>query len=91
MGRLSADRLRQFHASGSVRLQDPTEGLSLTASDVVYEKDRDLLLVQGDTRRTAHIVLQRPGQFPREYVAERFSYNLKTNRAEAARASFRGQ
>ena len=91
MGRLSAERLRQFRAMGSVKLQDPTEGLALTADEVIYEKERDLLLVQGNARRTAHIVLQRPGQLPREYVAERFSYNLKTSRTEAARASFRGQ
>lgn len=91
MGRLSADRLRQFHASKDVELQDPTEGLALTADDLIFEKQRNILIVQGSPRARAHIVLARPGQFPREYEAERFFYDLKTNRAEASRARFRSR
>lgn len=91
MGRLSAERLRQFHASGQVSLQDATEGISLTAGDVVYERERDLLIVQGENGRAAHIVMQKPGEFPRETVTERFVYDLKTGRGEAVKATFRGQ
>lgn len=82
MGRLSAGRLRQFHASGSVVLQDRPEGLWLTAEDVIYEQPREILVVYGTPQRKARIVTQKPGQPPSQLRVERRFYNLATRRIE---------
>lgn len=91
MGGLSADRLRQFHAAGAVKLQDPTEGLALDATDVIFEKARDILIVQGAPNKPAHIVLQKSGQAPRVFTTDRFFYNLKTKEAEISKPTLRGR
>ena len=62
MDGLSSARLRQFHASGRVELIDEREGISLTSSDLIYEKDRHILHVQGRPRKLAQFILQRPGE-----------------------------
>ncbi|UCC30280.1 MAG: hypothetical protein JSU86_19030 [Phycisphaerales bacterium] len=82
MGRLSSDRLKQFHAKGGVRLQDQSEGLSLTADRVVYWKDRDVLAVYGWPQRKARIMVQKPGKLPTQVSGERLFYNLSTGYAE---------
>jgi lipopolysaccharide export system protein LptA len=82
MGRLSADQLRQFQASGAVRLQDQAEGLSLTADRVVYERNRKILVIYGTAQRKAHIVKQEPGRLPNQVSVERLFYNLATGRLE---------
>ncbi|MGB2984976.1 MAG: hypothetical protein WBE26_03755, partial [Phycisphaerae bacterium] len=82
MGRLSADQLRQFQASGSVMLQDQAEGLWLTAEDVIYEQQRKILVIHGTPQRKAHIITQKPGQLPNRVTVERLFYNLATGRVE---------
>jgi len=82
MGRLSAGRLEQFQASGAVRLQDVSEGLSLASDRVVFWKDRNLLAIYGSPRRKAHIVKQRPGQLPHQVSVEHLFYNLTTGEWE---------
>lgn len=87
MGRLGVDQLRQFHASGGVSLQDKGEGLTLSADDLTYERDRAILIVQGDVRRPAHLVKRRAGGFPQSFSAERFFYNLRKGEVEATKAA----
>lgn len=87
MGRLGVDQLRQFHASGNVSLQDKGEGLTLSAADLTYERDRAILIVQGDVRHPAHLVKRRPGGFPQSFTAERFFYNLRKGEVEATKAA----
>ena len=85
MGRLGATLLRQFAAEGSVTLQDNSEGLSLTAGRLVYERERQLLAIYGAHQQKARIVIQRPGQFPRQVAAERLFYNLQTGQGEVSK------
>ncbi len=85
MGRLSADRLRQFQASTSVVLQDDSEGLYLTADRVVYWADRDVLAVDGTRERPVHITTQKPGRLPNQLTVERLFYNLATGETELAK------
>lgn len=92
MGGLSSDRLRQFQASGAVELQDKTEGLSVRADTVVFEKARQLLQVYGTPTRKAHIVHQKPGQSPNVFTTERLFYDLKSKRFDIYKPMFtRGQ
>ena len=91
MGRLSADRLQQFQASGSVVLQDEAEGLSVTADRVVYWSDRDMLAIYGSPKRKAHIVIQNPGELPTQVTVERLFYNLRTGNLEASQPYFRSR
>ncbi len=85
MGRLSADRLKRFHAKGSVVLQDESEGLSLTADRLIYWKDRELLGIYGSPRRRAHIVTRKPGQLPNQVSVERLFYSLATRKLEVSK------
>ena len=85
MGRLSVDQLRQFQASGSVVLQDVSEGLSLTADRVVYWRDRNLLAVYGSERLSARIVTQKPAQLPNQVTVDRLFYDLNTGRMEMSK------
>lgn len=82
MGRLSADRLKQFQAKDTVMLQDQSEGLSLMADRVVYWKDRNVLAVHGSPHRKARIMVQKPGRLPTQVSGERLFYNLSTGYAE---------
>ena len=91
MGRLSSDRLRQFQATGSVSLQDFTEGLSLTAGRVVYEQQRKILAIYGTLQSKAHIVTQRPGRLPNQVSAERLFFNLSTGRVEATKPAVKAR
>lgn len=91
MGRLSAEKLRQFRAIGNVTLQDQSEGLALTSHDLTYQRERSLLIVQGSAERKAHIVIQRPGEFPRDVTVERFFYNLKTKAVEVSKPEMKGR
>jgi hypothetical protein len=91
MGRISSERLRQFQGSGDVTLQDESAGISLSADSVGFEKDRSLLSIHGSRSRKARIVVQRPGEFPQDYSAERFFYNLATRTIESVDQSFRGR
>lgn len=85
LGGLSAERLRQFQANGSVTLQDQTEGLSLQAQSVVFEKQRNLVQVYGTAERLAHIVIQRRNENPHVFYTERFFYDLVTHQGESSR------
>ncbi len=91
MGRLSADRLKQFRATGSVVLQDESEGLSLTADRLIYWKDRELLGIYGSPRRRARIVTQKPGQLPHQATVERLFYNLATRKLEVSKPGLKAR
>ena len=84
-GRLSAARLAQFQATGSVVLQDQTEGLSLTAQRVVFLRDRRLLAIYGTQQQKAHLVTQKPGQLPNQITIEHLFYNLETGKLELSK------
>ncbi|UCE60927.1 MAG: hypothetical protein JSU63_04080 [Phycisphaerales bacterium] len=83
MGRLSAAQLGQFQASGSVEIRDETEGLTVSAGRVVYERGRDLLAIYGTPQRRAQIVVQKPGELPKHVQTERMFYDLKQGTIEA--------
>lgn len=89
LGLLSSRRLSQFQASGSVVLQDQSEGLSVTADRIVYWKDRQVLAIFGSPRRKAHIVKQRVGRLPHQVSVEHLFYNLTTGEWELARPAIR--
>jgi hypothetical protein len=91
MGRLSADRIRRFQAHGAVELQDPSVGLWLSAMRAVYERDRDLLAVEGSQRRPAHIVQRRVGRSPTDLRAESVFYNTLTGKIEASGVIWHGR
>ncbi|MBU0717665.1 MAG: hypothetical protein KJ749_05395 [Planctomycetes bacterium] len=82
MGGLSADRLRQFQASGSVRLHDETEKLSLAADRVVYERGRQLLSIHGLPQQPFRFTQQKPGKLPINVNGERAFYDLATGELE---------
>jgi len=91
MGRLSAEQLRQFQATGSVMIQDDTEGLYVTADRVKYERDRDILVIHGSPQRDAQIVVQKPGELPTQVTAERMFLDLETGKIEAAGTTIKGR
>lgn len=91
MGRLSANELRNFRAAGNITLQDKSEGLSLTCSDLSYERDRSLLFIQGTPAKKASAVVQRPSEYPTPFAAERIIYNLKTKSFELFRPDVSGR
>ena len=90
MGGLNSDLLRQFEASRSVRLQDESEGLSLMADRVVYERDREILAIYGSPGRKVQIVHQEPGEPPKIIAVQRAFYNLKTGEMESLDSRFGG-
>jgi len=87
MGGLSAERLRQFQATGSVQLQDETEKLSLLADRVVFERDREILAIYGTQTRPAQILQRRKGQARGTIKVERAFYNLATGVLEGSNVS----
>ena len=91
MGRLSADRIRRFQAHGNVELQDPAQGLWLSAIRVIYENDRNLLAIHGSQRLPAHIIQRRRGEFPVDIRAKRFYYNTSTGKIEASGPIWHGR
>lgn len=82
IGRLSASDLRQFEATGAVELQDETEGLSILADRVVFERARRILSINADGPRKARLVKQQPGQLPYQVTVNRLVYNLGTGQVE---------
>ena len=84
MGGLSAERLRQFQATGSVELQDKTEKLSLLADRVVFERDREILAIYGTKQHPAQIFQRRKGQPRGTIKVERAFYNLATGELEGS-------
>jgi len=82
MGRLSTSSLRQFDASGRVRLNDVSEGLQVWADKVIYERPRELLAIYGEQSRKARIVKRRADRLPLQMDVERLFYNLKTGMPE---------
>ena len=69
-------------ASRSVRLQDKTEGLSLAADRVVYERSRQLLSIHGLPQRPFRFTQQKPGKVPINVNGERAFYDLATGELE---------
>lgn len=82
IGRLSAAGLRQFEASGTVQLQDETEGLSVLADRIVFERTRQILSIDANEPRKARLVKQQPGQLPYQVTVNRLVYNLATGQVE---------
>ncbi len=82
MGRLSTRSLRQFDASGSVRLNDVSQGLQVWADKIIYERPRELLAIYGEPSRKARIVKRRADRLPLQIDVERLFYNLKTGMPE---------
>jgi lipopolysaccharide export system protein LptA len=93
MSRLSAQRLEQFIAAGEVTLQDqrPNNHITLTADEIAYEKDRDILAVQRGPDRQAHLISQKPGQLPRDDAFDRAFYQIGAGRLDVARPTLSGQ
>jgi hypothetical protein len=91
MGRISADRLKQFQASKSVTLQDMSLGLWLSADRLTYERDRDLLEIRGTLSQPAKINIQdASGSYTATEAALLF-YNIRTQKIEGTSARLRGR
>jgi len=82
LGRLSTSSLRQFNANGSVRFNDPGEGLQVFSDELIYERPRKLLAIRGGASRKARIIKRRDGRLPLQLDEERLFYNLETGRLE---------
>lgn len=93
IGRLGIGRLSQFQATGAVVLQDqrPDNTLSLQASDVVYERTREILAIHGDRQRPAQVITQKPRELPQESSFERAFYHIPTGRLELTNTRYTGQ
>ncbi len=92
MGRLSANDLKSFRAAGNVKLQDETEGLTLEdTTDLIYERDRSILFIQGTPARKASAVIQKGTNYPTPFSAERIIYNLKSKSFEVYRPDVSGR
>ena len=93
VAQMSARRLEQFHANGSVRLtikgQDQDQWL--TAEELTYRKTRQLLFIQGSEDRPAEFITQVHGQPPRPVRASAITVNLATNRVDAQNPTYLGQ
>jgi len=63
-------------------LQDITEGLWLSANDLIYERDRRILAVYGSMSRKAKIVKQEKDRLPTQLAVEHLIYNLTTGKPE---------
>ena len=87
MGGLSADRLRQFQASGEVELQDSTAGLFVAADRLTYERNREILTILGALGRPFRLTLQRPNEPPKMASGEYVIYNIATRQIESLRGS----
>ncbi len=91
LGRLSSDRLRQFLARGRVLLEATSHNLSLSADSVNFDKDRMQLSAHGSTPKRARILVQKPGEYPQDYSAEWFVYDLAKRSVQAPKPVFEGR
>ena len=89
MGGLSSERMRQFQASGSVSLQD--RKMSLTADEVLYERERNFLEVHGTRQRKAVVVIREPGEQPQLYSYTFLRIDLTSGTAQIHEGGFKGQ
>ncbi len=90
-GRISADRLKQFQASGSVTLEDLSLGLWLSADRLTYERDRDLLVIRGTLNQPAKINRQDADGSHTAAEATILFYNIKTQKIEGTGLRVRGR
>lgn len=84
LGRISAARLMQFQASENVdlRIQNDEQDFALACDDLKYEKDRQILSVQGTPRKPAEIVIRKASGEITTSTWLRFFYNTQTKRIE---------
>jgi lipopolysaccharide export system protein LptA len=88
LGRISAERLRQFQADGSVSLEDSTEGIWLNADHLTYERERELLDLRGQPAQITK--LDERGN-PTTVQTEIITYDLKTNQAHGRDIRIQGR
>lgn len=91
VGDLSSEGLRQFQATGRVRLTDTAKGLWVTANDITYERPRSILIIEGTDARPATLLRQEQGKLPREAKGRRILYELETGRIDIKKITFSGQ
>jgi len=89
-GRMSGARLKQFQASGDVRLIDEIVGFWAVADVLTFERARGLLTLEGRQRVPAEIVLQQPGKLPYSAKSISISYDIPSGRIESRGFSTHG-
>lgn len=89
-GRISGARLKQFQASGDVRLIDEIVGFWAVADVLTFERMRGLLTLEGRARVPAEIVLQQPGKLPYSAKSISISYDVPSGRIESRGFSSHG-
>jgi hypothetical protein len=90
MGRISASKLRQFKAAGNVVLEDKMQPISLNADQLIYERDRSILILQGSRERPARLIYPADHGLPRRFTAERIVVETDTGRVTSTRQTFQG-
>ena len=92
VGAMSARRLKQFRAIGSVTLdmRQPKETRWLSAEELTFQRARQLLFIQGTESRPAEFITQKAGTPPRPYRAATLTVDLTANRVDALNPSFLG-
>jgi hypothetical protein len=91
MGQISAGALRQFDARGAVQLQDESEGLTLWASQVIYERPRQILVIHGSPQQRARIIKSEPGRLPTQLTVVQLNYDLATGKFQILDPGLTGQ
>lgn len=75
-GGFDTRRIRQFRAVGDVRINDPQ--IVLAASDLIYHRGSQQLLIRGTKDVNAELYVQKPGAAPFTWRHEEMSLNLET-------------
>ncbi|MCC7293672.1 MAG: hypothetical protein IT449_16565 [Phycisphaerales bacterium] len=75
-GGFDTRRIRQFRAVGDVRINDPQ--IVLAASDLIYHRASQQLLIRGTKQVNAELYVQKPGAAPFTWRHQEMSLNLET-------------
>ncbi len=75
-GGFDTRRIRQFRAVGDVRINDPQ--IVLAASDLIYHRTSQQLLIRGTKDVVAELYVQKPGAAPFTWRHQEMSLNLET-------------
>jgi hypothetical protein len=92
MGGLSAEGITRFQATGNVVLKDEVESVMnwITATELTYDRPRNLIIVSGVPKEHARIVRQEPGKLPMHLYVENAFYDPATGKATLSKPAAHG-
>jgi len=93
MGGLSADRISRFHANGGVVLKDEADEVRnwITATDLVYDRVRGIVLIAGGRKEQARVVRQEPSRLPMQAYVDNAIYYPATGKLDVSNTAVIGQ